>query len=66
MDIDKLFLRRYALSNAIKYHGKADAGSVVGKILIERPELKKDAKELKKEIEDIKKSAGNGNRKNGA
>lgn len=53
MDIDKLFLKRYALSNAIKYHGKADAGSVLGKILIEKPELKKDVKELKKVIESM-------------
>ncbi|MBN2094541.1 MAG: glutamate--tRNA ligase [Candidatus Aenigmarchaeota archaeon] len=53
MDVDKLILRRYALSNAIKYHGKADAGSVIGKILIEKPELKKDAKELKGLIEQM-------------
>ncbi|MGC9310267.1 MAG: glutamate--tRNA ligase [Candidatus Aenigmatarchaeota archaeon] len=48
-----MFLRRYALSNAIKYNGKADAGSVTGKILIEKPELKKDAKALKQAVEKI-------------
>jgi glutamyl-tRNA synthetase len=53
MDIDKLFLRRYALANAIKYNGKANPGSVLGKILIEKPELKKDIKEIKTCIEEL-------------
>lgn len=53
MEIDRSFLRRYALANAIKYQGKAESGSVLGKILIEKPEFKKDIKTIKKIIDEM-------------
>jgi len=37
---------KYALQNAIRYHGKANPGAVIGKVLAERPELKKEAEEI--------------------
>ncbi len=43
MDIQAL-IRKHALANAIKYDGKANQGAVIGKILSEAPELKKDMK----------------------
>jgi len=41
---------KYALKNASEYNGKANFGSVLGKILSEKPELKQNIKELSKEI----------------
>ena len=43
----------YALSNAVKYNGKANSGAVLGKILQEKPELKSNIKELSKKIQEI-------------
>ncbi len=39
--------RKYALLNAIQHDGKADQGSVIGRILAEIPDLRKDAKRVK-------------------
>jgi glutamyl-tRNA synthetase len=39
MGIEHL-IRKYALQNAVKYHGKANVGAVIGKILQEDPSLK--------------------------
>jgi len=54
-----LLIKKYVLYNSIKYDGKPQAGAVLGKILGENPELKKDIKklqqEIKKEIDSIKK-----------
>ena len=41
--------RMYALQNAVKYEGKASAGSVIGQILREHPDLKSRMKELQTE-----------------
>ncbi|MBI2208743.1 glutamate--tRNA ligase [Candidatus Woesearchaeota archaeon] len=41
---------KYALQNAVKYKGKANIGAVIGKVLAENPELKKDTKKLSQEI----------------
>jgi len=49
--MDKVILK-YVLQNSIKY-GKANAGAIVGKILMEKPELKKNVKEVMKEINKI-------------
>jgi len=44
---------KYVLQNAVKYNGKANAGAVIGKILSEKPELKKDVEKLKKDVEKV-------------
>jgi len=44
---------KYALQNAIKYDGKANSGSVIGKVLADKPELKSNMKILGKEIADV-------------
>ena len=41
---------KYALQNALKYKGRANAGAVIGKVLAENPELKETAKEISKEV----------------
>ncbi len=41
---------KYALQNAVFYNGKANAGAVMGKVLAEHPELKKDLAKLGKEV----------------
>lgn len=46
-------IRKYALQNAVKFNGKANAGAVIGKVLAENPELKKDMKNLGKQIHKI-------------
>ena len=50
--MEELILK-YALQNAVKYNGKANIGAVLGKVLAENPELKKDAKKVSKEIKDV-------------
>ena len=51
-DIKKL-IRLFALDNARKYNGVPNMGSVVGKLLSEHPEVKKDLKILTGEIKKI-------------
>ena len=46
-------IRKYALQNAVKYGGKANIVAVIGKVLSESPELKKDMGKLSKEIKKI-------------
>ncbi|NCN39266.1 MAG: glutamate--tRNA ligase, partial [Candidatus Aenigmarchaeota archaeon] len=46
----KDIILKHTLLNAIQYSGKADIGAVVGKVLAENPELKKD---MKKTMEAI-------------
>ncbi len=45
MDLEKE-IRKYVLSNAIKYDGKASQGSVIGQLLGQHPELKAKFKEV--------------------
>ncbi len=45
MEIKEL-ARKYALQNAIEYGGKANPGSVIGKIMNEGPEYKSQAKQV--------------------
>ncbi len=45
--------RKYALINAVEHDGKAAAGSVLGRLLAENPELRSKAKELQAEISAI-------------
>ncbi len=53
MPVDELTIKKYCLDNATKYKGKVDENSVLGKIIIDNPEVKKDIKELKKQISKI-------------
>ncbi|MBD3303882.1 glutamate--tRNA ligase [Candidatus Woesearchaeota archaeon] len=46
-------IKNWALQNAFKYNGKANQGAVIGKLLAEHPELKKELKTLSKEISAI-------------
>lgn len=47
MDDDlREIVRRFTLYNALQYGGKARAGSVLGKVLAERPELKHEIKSV--------------------
>lgn len=50
MDKERI-IRNFALQNAVKFNGKANAGNVIGKILTDFPEFRNDAKELGKEIQ---------------
>jgi len=40
------FIRKLALLNAVRHDGKAQTGSVIGKLLAEKPELRSKAKEI--------------------
>ncbi|MEM4336519.1 MAG: glutamate--tRNA ligase family protein, partial [Candidatus Woesearchaeota archaeon] len=44
---------KYVLQNSIKYNGKADLGSVIGKILSERPDFKKEIKKLQEDVKKV-------------
>jgi len=44
---------KHILKNALDYNGQASLGSVLGKVIGEQPELKKDIPMLKKEIEKL-------------
>src|SRR3989338_6741178 len=46
----KSAILKYALQNAIRYGGKANAGAVIGKVLAETSKLREQAKEITKEI----------------
>lgn len=51
-DLDEIILK-YALQNAIGYNGKANPGSVMGKVLAEKPELKSKANEINQAVQRI-------------
>lgn len=44
-------VRKYAMQNAVEYNGKGQSGSVLGRILGERTDLRKNAKEIKKLVD---------------
>ena len=44
-------IRKYALQNAVKFNGKANPGAVIGKIIGENPDLKKDIDKIKSIVE---------------
>jgi glutamyl-tRNA synthetase len=46
----EVLARKYALANAFHYEGKANFGAVLGRLLSEKPDIKKDLKTLSKEI----------------
>src|SRR3989344_1394780 len=49
----KAIIRKYALQNAINYNGRANFGSVLGRVLSENQGLKSNINEIKKYIESI-------------
>ena len=53
MDFDKLLLKRYVLDNSIKYNGTPNLESVLGRAVIDNPELKKEIEKLRKVLEKI-------------
>ncbi|MCK4429436.1 MAG: glutamate--tRNA ligase [Candidatus Aenigmarchaeota archaeon] len=50
MPVDEQNIKKYCLDNAVKYKGKVDEGSVLGKIIIDNPEVKANIKGLKKQV----------------
>ena len=46
-------IRRYALINAVEHGGNANAKSVLGKILAEKPELRSDVLGIKSKVDVI-------------
>ena len=46
-------IRKYALQNAIKFNGKANPGNIIGKVLGDHPELRKETKKVMEEINKI-------------
>jgi glutamyl-tRNA synthetase len=47
------FIRKLALLNAVRHDGKAQTGSVVGKLLAEKPELRSKAKEIARLVGEV-------------
>ncbi len=52
-------VRKYALQNAVEYDGAGQTGSVLGRILGERSDLRKKAKEIKQLVDIEVKNANN-------
>lgn len=46
-------IRFLALENAVKFNGKANPGSIIGKLISESPELKKDMKTISQQVNSI-------------
>ena len=54
----KSIIEKYVLKNAVDFGGKANPNAVLGRILGEHPELKKDVPKLMKEIQLVIKTVG--------
>ena len=54
IDMDSLrrLIRKHALTNAVKFNGKANPGAVISKIIGEMPDLKSDMKLVSKEVSE--------------
>lgn len=50
---DEAIIRKHALANATQFEGKANIGSVIGKVIAEKPELKADMNALKQAVAKI-------------
>ena len=48
----EFIVRKYALQNSLEYNGKGKSGSVLGRILSERTDLREKARSLKKLVEE--------------
>jgi len=53
------FIRKLALLNAVKHDGKAQTGSVVGKFLAEKPELRSKAKKIARLVGEVLQEVNN-------
>ena len=53
MDDTEKLIYKYALLNAVKHKGSAQSGAVVGVIMGNHPELRKDAQEILKSVAEI-------------
>ncbi len=53
MEFDKLLLKRYVLDNSTRYNGIPNLDSILGRAIIDNPELKKEIRKLRKELEKI-------------
>ncbi|HYD03871.1 MAG TPA: glutamate--tRNA ligase [Alphaproteobacteria bacterium] len=49
----QLTIRKHALANAVKFNGKASAGSVISKIIAEIPDAKANMKVVSQEVNNI-------------
>ncbi len=49
----KQIAKKYALQNAVKFNGKATFGNVIGKVLAEKPEYKKEIKQIQLLVEAV-------------
>ena len=47
--------RKYVLQNSVKFNGKPNPKAVIGRILAENPDLRKEAKEVSKMVAEIAK-----------
>ena len=57
-DIENI-VRKYALQNSLEYNGEGKAGSVLGRIMSERKDLRQQAKVLKNYVEEEVEKANN-------
>jgi glutamyl-tRNA synthetase len=49
----RLSILRHALRNALTYGGRASVGAVLGKVLAEHPEMRKELEEVRREVEKV-------------
>jgi len=49
----RLSILRHALKNALMYKGRASVGAVLGKVLAEYPEMRKELEEVRREVEKV-------------
>ena len=52
MEKVKEAIKKYALANAIRFEGKANAGTIIGRIMKEFPEFREKPKELAKLVSE--------------
>ena len=55
----KKLIRKIALLNAVRHQGKAQTGSVIGKLLSEKPELRAKAKEIPALVSEVVQEVNN-------
>jgi len=55
----KRLIRKIALLNAVRHKGKAQTGSVIGKLLSEKPELRAKAKEIATLVSEVVQEVNN-------
>ena len=63
-DIENI-VRKYALQNSLEYNGEGKAGSVLGRIMSERKDLRQQAKILKNYVEEEVEKANSMAKENG-